>query len=133
MDNDCNDVIDDEAEALTDEVLYWIDKNLGCDYAWNGNIRELEQCVRNVMIRRDYRPTVSAGRETGPQERLVTGMTAGTLTAEELLRQYCTMAYAKLESYEATANQLGLDRRTVKSKIDRKLLAELKSPNGGTD
>ena len=125
--------IDDEAEALADEVLHWIDENLGCDYAWKGNIRELEQCVRNVMIRRDYRPTATASEEAGPQERLVTGMTAGTLTAEELLRQYCTLIYAKLESYEATAGQLGLDRRTVKSKIDRKLLVELKSPNGRKD
>ena len=125
--------IDDEAEALADEVLHWIDKNLGCDYAWNGNIRELEQCVRNVMIRQDYRPPVTPSGEAGPRERLVTGMTGGTLTAEELLRQYCTLVYAKLESYEATAGQLGLDRRTVKSKIDRKLLAELKSSDGGTD
>jgi len=60
-------------------------------------------------------------------------MAGASLTAEELLRQYCTLVYAKLGSYEATAGQLGLDRRTVKSKIDRKLLAELKSSNGGTD
>ena len=125
--------IDDEAEALADEVVDWIEKNLGRDYAWDGNIRELEQCVRNVMIRRDYRPAVATSKEKDPQERLVTGITRGTLTADELLRQYCTLVYARLQSYEATAGQLGLDRRTVKSKVDLKLLAELTSSGRGAD
>ena len=59
-------------------------------------------------------------------------MTRGTLTVEELLGPYCTLVYAKLKSYEATARQLGLDRRTVKSKIGRKLLAELQSSDRQT-
>ena len=123
--------VDDEAEDLADEVFRWIDKNLGRDYAWGGNIRELEQCVRNVMIRREYRPAVTAHAIEDPRERLAAGITGGTLTADELLRQYCTLVYAKLENYEATARRLGLDRRTVKSKVDPELLAKLRSSAGG--
>ncbi len=121
--------MDDEAEDLADEVWHWIDKNLGRDYAWRGNIRELEQCVRNVMIRQEYWPVVNTRAGEDPRDRLASGIANGTLTADELLRQYCTLVYAKLQNYEATARQLVLDRRTVKSKVDRELLAELQSSN----
>lgn len=50
----------------------------------------------------------------------------GELTAEQLLGRYCTWVYSKVGSYEKTAQQLKLDRRTVKAKIDEGLLAEFK-------
>src|SRR5580704_7440447 len=46
-----------EAEQFWGEVALWIEENLGRDYAWPGNYRELEQCVKNVLIRRDYKPS----------------------------------------------------------------------------
>jgi hypothetical protein len=54
-----------------------------------------------------------------------------TLSAEELLRRYCTLAYARLGSYEAAAERLGLDRRTVRAKVDEALLGRLRMPVGG--
>ena len=39
-----------------------------------------------------------------------------------MLRRYCTLIYAGTGNYEETARRLGLDRRTVKSKIDADLL-----------
>ena len=63
-------VIDEEeAEALTDEVERWVGKHLGRDYPWPGNFRELEQCVKNVLIRHEYRPPVSRP-VAAPRERL---------------------------------------------------------------
>ena len=50
-----------EGEAIAGEVRWWIENELGPEYAWPGNIRELEQCVRNIMIRRAYHP-VDTGR-----------------------------------------------------------------------
>ncbi len=49
----------------------------------------------------------------------------GTLSFADLLSRYCTSVYAKLGSYQQTAEVLGLDRRTVRSKIDRELLKKL--------
>ncbi len=53
-------------------------------------------------------------------------MLEGELTADELLRRYCTLVYAATGSYEATSRRLKLDRRTVRSKVDAALLERIK-------
>ena len=116
-------VAGDEAEELAFEVLTWVDEHLGSDYPWPGNYRELEQCVKNVLIRRDYQP--SRPKIQDPIERSVQEFRTGTLTAEQLLSRYCTIVYRQTGSYEETARRLQLDRRTVKSKVDVDLLAKL--------
>ncbi len=125
--------VGDEAQALADEVLEWIEQNLGRDYPWPGNIRELEQCVRNVLIRRAYVPPRSRFTQADPDahDALLGPMLAGELTADELLRRYCTLVYASTGSYEATARRLGLDRRTVRAKVDAALLDEFKTAGNG--
>ena len=106
---------DAEADAVAAEVQEWIARNMPEDYAWPGNFRELEQCVRNVLIRREYRPPTATS--SSPAARLAEELQAGRLTAEQLLRRYCTLVYAQTRNYEETARRLGLDRRTVKSKV----------------
>jgi DNA-directed RNA polymerase specialized sigma24 family protein len=63
-----------------------------------------------------YQPPES-GAATA-REALSEDLLHGRLTADELLRRYCTLVYAETGSYEETARCLQLDRRTVKSKID---------------
>jgi transcriptional regulator with GAF, ATPase, and Fis domain len=112
-----------EAESLALDVSQWIDGNLGRDYAWPGNYRELEQCVKNVLIRRDYRPLRVATQ--APFDDIAGDLAEGRLTADELLSRYCALVYRRTHSYEETARRLDLDRRTVKSKVDRELLRKL--------
>jgi DNA-binding NtrC family response regulator len=114
----------DEGETLAREVLDWLATNLPSDYAWPGNYRELEQCVKNVLIRRNYRP--SRPRAHNPVEQFALDARAGRLSADELLTRYVTIVYSRTGSYEDTARRLGLDRRTVKAKVDRGLLAQLR-------
>jgi hypothetical protein len=104
-----------EAESLARDVSQWVERNLGRDYAWPGNYRELEQCVKNVLIRHDYRPLrvpLAGGAET-----ILSDFSEGRLTAAELLSRYCTLVYKHTGSYEETARRTGLDRRTVRSKV----------------
>ena len=114
-------ISEDEAEALADEVDAWICKHLGRDYPWPGNFRELEQCTRNVLIRHEYRPPDVAAR--GAAEQLAGDIGSGALTADELLRRYCTLIYSHTRNLEETARRLKLDRRTVKSKVDPAVFA----------
>jgi DNA-binding NtrC family response regulator len=114
-----------EAESLVSEAQDWIRRELGPDYDWPGNVRELEQCVRNLLIRRAYQPPRLG--PPAPERELLDAVTAGSLSADELLRRYCTLVYARTGSYESAARQLGLDRRTVKAKVDRGLLEALRA------
>jgi len=119
-----------EAEAFVPEVTGWIEQNLGRGYSWPGNYRELEQCVRNVLIRRNYRPARTAAGATAPLHRVIEDFRAARLTAEEMLSRYCTIAYAETGTYEEVARRLEIDRRTVKSKVDVELLKRLQSDFG---
>ncbi len=103
----------DEAPALAREVVAQIEMSPGLDYAWPGNFRELEQCVRNVLVHGSYRPRAGA-----PDADAWAGVERGELTADEVLRRYATLVYARTRSYEETARRLGIDRRTVKRRID---------------
>jgi transcriptional regulator with PAS, ATPase and Fis domain len=116
---------DAEAEPLAEETERWIDGHLGDSYRWPGNVRELEQCVRNVMIRGECRPPHAA--PVSGRQRVAEEMLAGSLSADELLRRYCTLVYAQTGSYQETARRLNIDRRTVKDKVDPELLSRLES------
>lgn len=112
-----------EADVLAAEVETAIERSPGRDYAWPGNFRELEQCVRSVMLRGEYRVTSAAS--TDARQAIATGMLAGTFTAEDLLRNYCTLLYARTRNYSHVAEMLGVDRRTVRAKVDAALLEKL--------
>lgn len=114
-----------EGEDLAAEVMTWIEQNLGSAYDWPGNYRELEQCVKNVLIRRNYRPARAASPDAA--EEFAAEAKRGSLTADELLTRYVTICYHRAGSYEETARRLGLDRRTVKAKVDERLLDRLRS------
>ncbi len=109
-------IVGPEADALAAEVADWIQQHLGSDYPWPGNIRELEQCVRNVLIRRAYHPPDRQSQTS--RDALARALRQSTLTADELLRHYCQIVFAQTGSYAETARRLDLDRRTVKSKVD---------------
>jgi len=108
--------VGDEAERCLPEVEAWVDSHLPAAYGWPGNYRELEQCVRNVIIRRSYRPL--ADRESSVGDEFLTRFRAGALTADEVVSYYAAQVYRQTGSYENTARQLGIDRRTVKSKVE---------------
>ncbi len=116
-------VAGENADGLAEEVEQWIGQNLGNDYPWPGNVRELEQCARSFLIRREYTP--ARPPPAGALEQFATDVKLGALTADELLMRYCTLIYAQTRNYQETARRLELDRRTVKSRIDAEMLAEL--------
>ena len=105
-----------EAAILSDEVMAWIKRELSAGYGWPGNYRELEQCVRNILIRRSYRPIASA-KPAGDAE-FYQRMKRGEVKAAEVLGFYAALVYGQCGSYEETARRIDLDRRTVKARVE---------------
>jgi DNA-binding NtrC family response regulator len=107
---------DEDAPRFARETTAWIDRHLGAAYAWPGNFRELEQCVRNLLIRQEYRPAGSlaaSGREDWNEF-----LNRGAATAEDVLRRYTRQVYEQAgNNIEETARRLDLDRRTVKARL----------------
>jgi transcriptional regulator with AAA-type ATPase domain len=112
----------EEADAVAAEAEAWIEGHLGRGYAWPGNVRELEQCVSNVLIRQAYCPARAAPADA--REALARGAADGTLPLDDLLRRYCTLVYAQAGGWQEAARRLGVDHRTVRARVDEKLLAE---------
>ena len=96
-------VAGEEGEPLAAEVEDYAANNLGKDYQWPGNYRELEQCVRNVLIRKSYRPVA-------PIEKT-------NLSADELITARCRAVFRETGSYAETARRLALNWRTVKTRV----------------
>jgi transcriptional regulator of acetoin/glycerol metabolism len=111
-------------EAAAHEVARFVEHHLP-SYAWPGGRRELWQCARGVLIHGRYNAP-QAPRTGSAIERLAQRLERAELSAEALLDAYVTVAYHRTGSYQEAARQLGLDRRTVKTRIDADLLEELR-------
>jgi transcriptional regulator with PAS, ATPase and Fis domain len=114
--------VGEEAAGMLPEVEQWIKTNLPGNYRWPGNYRELEQCVRNIVIRRSYRP-IEAERQNNAAEAFFEKFRSGRLKMTEVVSHYVMQVYRETGSYEETARRLDIDRRTVKAKVQEYLAA----------
>ena len=98
--------------ALVRDVLY---RDLGEGYAWPGNVREMEQAVRRIVLSRECHVHLYA--RPSPDDlsgQIQLGINKGDLTAKELLSTYCAILYKQHENIEEVARRTQMDRRTVK-------------------
>ncbi len=79
---------------------------------WRGNVRELEQFIRQRLAGRIEEGTVDPLMT--PSEDWLSRASRADLTIGELLRHYCKTARARHGSWEATAKALDADWRTIK-------------------
>ncbi|MEM8607985.1 MAG: sigma 54-interacting transcriptional regulator [Myxococcota bacterium] len=113
--------------STVDEVMTAIEKGVGFDYAWPGNIRELEQCVRNILVHGHYAPTPHAASSTG-LDALFARMRGNEVELDEVTTAYSTWTYARTGSYAQAGRLLGVDRRTIAKHVDPRLLDALGGP-----
>ncbi len=116
LDHIATGLVGEEGQGLARETEEWINRHLGRDYRWPGNVRELEQCVRNVMIHKEYHPIGPVGPDAA--DPVLSELLDGRLSADQAMGWYCRLVYRKTGSYEQAARLLGLDRRTVRAKVE---------------
>ncbi len=117
----------EEVSEIVGQVHAFIDSELGLDYAWPGNVRELTQCVFSVVVRGSYEPRRVPLQVTDSEIDVWSRRFANCeLDAERLLDVYCTLAYARTGSFSECGRRLGIDRRTVKGRVDGQLLQRLR-------
>ena len=92
-------------------------------YAWPGNMRELEQCVHNILTHEHYEADdepdapIAAGGPPEESDAWLADGRQGRLTAEALLQGYCARVYAQTGSYEEAGRQLDLHWQTVRNNV----------------
>jgi DNA-binding NtrC family response regulator len=126
----------EEADTLASEAAQWIEQHFGTSYDWPGNIRELEQCVRNVMIRKSYTPSSRVVLQEpnaipfqcmrGTDE-FVRSLLAGEMTLDEMSEHYASLVYAQVGRYDLASQKLGIDWRTLKVKLKQDLIRKFGS------
>ncbi|MCI0499950.1 MAG: sigma 54-interacting transcriptional regulator [Planctomycetales bacterium] len=104
---------------LVGRIVDIIEHRLGRSYPWPGNVRELAQCIRRIILKRHYEGHVSMDAAEEP-DALTADIKRGALSADQVLDAYCRMLYQRLGTYEETARITGLDRRTVKKRVNGK-------------
>ena len=103
----------DDGQCLAEECVEWIRKRMGSSYRWPGNFRELEQCVRNILIHGRYDPEPGGNFRSSGAPNIADAVKRG-LSANQLLSRYAQAIYREHGSYEETAKLLQVDRRTAK-------------------
>ena len=102
----------EDGPGLAEEACDWIVSNLGIAYKWPGNFRELEQCVRNILIQGSYDPeSLGISRD---HASMLGDSVSRSVTANQMLSLYAQEIYRIHGSYEETARVLQVDRRTAK-------------------
>ena len=107
---------------LAPAVVGWIEQHLR-DYAWPGNFRELEQCVRSYTIRRHYHPLLSEPPLTDdPVKELANQVIEadGKLTLDAVKHRLIAAVYRRASTLQRAAKLLDVDPRTIGAIVNGK-------------
>ena len=96
-------------------VVDVLKKDFGKNYAWTGNVRELEQAIRRILLTGTYEGDTAAEPPEGIA--LSHAVESGSLTAKDLVEKYCRDLYDTYGNYGEVARRTGLDWRTVKKNV----------------
>ena len=111
----CKNLFGAEGEkALSSRVLDKLNSQVPKNYSWPGNFRELEQAVRNIIVRNEYLPV-----ENQPVDLEVDKIyKESSLTLNKWSKMYAVKAFKNTGSYRGAANLLEVDQRTLKKLVD---------------
>lgn len=94
------------------KVLEVIENRLGGQYGWPGNVRELAQCIRRVILSRDYQPMTPP--KLAQKSELWENIEQCQCSASQITTLYLKKIYEKTGSLQEVSRIAGLNWRTVK-------------------
>jgi DNA-binding NtrC family response regulator len=101
------------AKELASRVVDTLRKQVSQNYDWPGNFRELEQAVRNVIVRNEYIP-VSRSEDSDTIDTIFENT---EVSLAEWSRTYARKAFENTGSYREAARRLEVDQRTLKKLV----------------
>ncbi|WPJ97470.1 sigma 54-interacting transcriptional regulator [Coraliomargarita algicola] len=107
----------DGAEQLSPRIVSTLQSQVPVDYDWPGNFRELEQAVRNIVVRNEYQ-AVRRPPSQSPTQQISQAYQRSSMTMAEWMQAYAKQAYQQLGSYKKAAERLQVDQRTIKKWVD---------------
>ena len=102
------------AGELSSRVVDTLREQVPKNYEWPGNFRELEQAVRNVIVRNEYVP-VLRGEESN---RIETVYENTEVSLAQWSATYARKAFENAGSYREAARRLKIDQRTLKKLVE---------------
>jgi DNA-binding NtrC family response regulator len=105
-------IVGEDSAELTAMIRTVVSEQLGEAYPWSGNVRELEQCVRRVILKKKYSGDIKE-TDKGIATWLAKGIDTGEISAQNLLAGYCKLLYERFGTFEEVARRTMLDRRTA--------------------
>ncbi len=112
-----NRIVGHSSGGLMDRVRSALGRDLPADYRWRGNVRELEQGIRRILLNQEYRPAQESP-DSEEMDACLGRMAEGAVSIAELTEQYCRNLHGRFGTYQEVARRTGLDRRTVKKILD---------------
>lgn len=109
----------DEIDELAEESLAYIKTHLPQSYNWPGNFRELEQCVRNIMVHGEYHPHANVQVAQTAVDRTQQAFTEGSYSLNKLIESYITQEYNRTPNMTEVGMRLKVDPRTIKKYLSQ--------------
>lgn len=106
------------AKALSSKVVEQLNRQVPRNYSWPGNFRELEQAVRNIIVRNEYTPIEN--QTVHPEITKI--YQESQVTLNEWNKLYAQRAFKNSGSYRAAAHLLQVDQRTLKKLVNKKTI-----------
>ena len=106
------------AKALSSKVVEQLNTQVPRNYSWPGNFRELEQAVRNIIVRNEYTPI----ENQTVQPEITKIYQESQVTLNEWNKLYAQRAFKNSGSYRAAAHLLQVDQRTLKKLVNKKTI-----------
>ena len=94
---------------MAPRILKTLERDVPADYAWPGNFRELEQAIRNIIVRNKYNPMSKPSREDIEDIYQDTRISMAQWNC-----LYAQKAFENAGSYREAARKLKIDQRTLK-------------------